>query len=104
MDDVNPKVSIKPHVIKQDPKDKETLFSNEPIIDNDEDEEPDEAELKRRKAREAELDENARIFKEAEEKESAELDENACEAELDENAQYWLDPIASFDVQNSQDS
>nr|KAJ0202079.1 hypothetical protein LSAT_V11C600329050 [Lactuca sativa] len=52
-DDVKPKVSVKPPVIKQGPKDKETLFSNEPIIDDSEDEEPDEAQLKRRKAREA---------------------------------------------------
>nr|KAJ0209922.1 hypothetical protein LSAT_V11C400209070 [Lactuca sativa] len=48
--DVKPKVSVKPPIIKQDPKDKDSLFSNEPIIDDSEDDEPDEAELKRRKA------------------------------------------------------
>nr|KAJ0211284.1 hypothetical protein LSAT_V11C400208210 [Lactuca sativa] len=68
-EDVKPKVSVKPPIIKQDPKDKDSLFSNEPIIDDSEDNEPDEDELKRRKACKAEIDEHARIFKEAEEKE-----------------------------------
>ncbi|CAI9261730.1 unnamed protein product [Lactuca saligna] len=62
------KAAFKP-VIMQQPKGKEKLFSEDLIIDNDEDEEPDEAEFRRRKAREAELDENSSIVREAEEKE-----------------------------------
>nr|KAJ0215962.1 hypothetical protein LSAT_V11C300141010 [Lactuca sativa] len=65
-------------VVKKEPKGKETLFENEPFIGyDDEDEEPDEAELKRRKVRKAELNENARIVKEAEEKERAENEAHA---------------------------
>ncbi|CAI9272178.1 unnamed protein product [Lactuca saligna] len=55
-----PKVPIKP-IIKKEPKGKENLIEDEPIIDDNEDEEPDEAELKRRKARDAELNETQRI-------------------------------------------
>nr|KAJ0214162.1 hypothetical protein LSAT_V11C400209650 [Lactuca sativa] len=43
----NPKAPIKPPVIKQQLKRKEKLFNKEPIIDDSEDEEPDEAKLKR---------------------------------------------------------
>ena len=55
----NPKPSVK-HIVKIEslPKGKGKLFSEEPIIDNSEDEEPDENELKRRKEREAEMDEH----------------------------------------------
>ncbi|XP_023736528.1 uncharacterized protein LOC111884433 [Lactuca sativa] len=76
-EDVKPKVSVKPPVIKQDPKNKDPLFSNESIIDDSEDEEPDEVELKRQKAREAEIDEHARIVREAEDKERAEKEAHA---------------------------
>ncbi|CAI9276460.1 unnamed protein product [Lactuca saligna] len=74
---IKPEVSVKPPIIKQNPKDKEPLFSIEPIIDGSEDEEPDEVELKRHKAREAEIDENARIVREAEEKARAEKEAQA---------------------------
>ena len=43
----NPKAPIKPPVIKQEQNRKEKLFNEEPIIDDSEDEEPDEAKLKR---------------------------------------------------------
>ncbi|CAH1438843.1 unnamed protein product [Lactuca virosa] len=56
-----PKAPVKP-VVKQEPKGKEKLFSNDPIIDNEEEEEPDEQELQRRKAREVEMDEHQRII------------------------------------------
>lgn len=49
-----PKVHVNP-IIKKEPKGKEKLIEDEPISDDDEDEEPDEAELKKRKARDAEL-------------------------------------------------
>ncbi|CAI9285339.1 unnamed protein product [Lactuca saligna] len=48
------------------------LLSNKPIVDNNKDEEPDENELKRIKAREAEMDEHQRIIQEAEAKEREE--------------------------------
>ncbi|CAI9287051.1 unnamed protein product [Lactuca saligna] len=119
--DVNPKVSVKPPIIKQYPKDKVTLFSNEPIIDDNEDEEPDEAELKRRNARKAEIDEHSRVIREAEEKERVKKEAQATlnskmllfpkwalkcmqNQVVDMPSQCWLDPIASFDVQNSLDS
>ncbi|CAI9282554.1 unnamed protein product [Lactuca saligna] len=60
------------------------------IIDNNEHEEPDKHELKRRKDCEAQMDEHQRIIHEAEEKENFE-----CEAQLE--------PVASFDLQNTQD-
>ncbi|CAI9304032.1 unnamed protein product [Lactuca saligna] len=53
---------------------KEELFTEEPIISHSEDEEPDENELKRRKAREAEMDEHQRIVREDEAKEKAEIE------------------------------
>nr|KAJ0215179.1 hypothetical protein LSAT_V11C300140950 [Lactuca sativa] len=103
-------------VVKKEPKGKETLFENEPFIgDDDEDEEPDEAELKRRKVCEAELNENALIVKEAEEKERAENEAHATlksrmllfhrwilkriqNKVVDLPSQYWLDLVASFVV------
>nr|KAJ0216474.1 hypothetical protein LSAT_V11C300130030 [Lactuca sativa] len=120
-DDVKPKVSVKPPIIKQDPKYKDPLFNNEPIIDDNEDEEPNEVELKRRKARKAEIDEHACIVRKAEEKERAEKEAQATlkrkmllfpkwnlkrmhNQVVDMPRQYGLDPMASFDVQNSQDS
>ncbi|CAI9294289.1 unnamed protein product [Lactuca saligna] len=51
---------------ESEPKGKEKLFSKEPTIDHSEDEEPDENEHKRRKAREAEMDEHQRIVLEDE--------------------------------------
>ncbi|CAI9263757.1 unnamed protein product [Lactuca saligna] len=60
------KSPVNPPIIKKETKCKEKLINNEPIINDEGDEGPDEAELKRRKAREAELDENARIVREAE--------------------------------------
>ena len=62
------KSSVKPKR-EYEPKGKEKLFSEELIVDNSEVEEPDENDLKRRKAREAEMDELQRIVCEAEEKE-----------------------------------
>ncbi|CAI9293869.1 unnamed protein product [Lactuca saligna] len=115
-----PKVPVK-LVIKKEPRGKENLIEEEPIIDDDEDEEPDEAELKRRKARDAELNETQRIVKEAGEKERADKEAYATLKSkmllfpkwtlkkiqhdvVELPSQYWLDPIASFDRQNSQDS
>ncbi|CAI9280619.1 unnamed protein product [Lactuca saligna] len=66
-----PKAPSKP-IFKKEPKGKEKLIGEEPIIENDGDEEPDEAVLKRKKARDAELNENQCIVKEAEEKEKDE--------------------------------
>ncbi|CAI9271821.1 unnamed protein product [Lactuca saligna] len=62
-----PKVPIK-SIINKEPKGKENLIEDEPIIDDDEDEELVDAELKSRKARDVELNETQRIVKEAEEK------------------------------------
>ncbi|CAH1440022.1 unnamed protein product [Lactuca virosa] len=53
-------------VVKKEPKLKEKLFSDDPILHNEEEEEPD------RKIHGAELDEHQRIIHEAEEKERAE--------------------------------
>lgn len=53
------------------------MVNNEPIIDDDEDKEPDEAALKRWKTREVELNENAHVVKEAKEKERAEKEAHA---------------------------
>ncbi|CAH1453517.1 unnamed protein product [Lactuca virosa] len=72
-----PKAPVKP-VFKQEPKGKEKLFSEEPIVDNSEDEEElDENELKKQKAREDALHEHQRIIREAEEKERAEKEAQA---------------------------
>ncbi|CAI9271301.1 unnamed protein product [Lactuca saligna] len=51
-----PKVLAKP-IIKKESKGKEKLIKDEPIIDDDEDEAPNGDEFKRRKARDAELNE-----------------------------------------------
>ncbi|CAI9290321.1 unnamed protein product [Lactuca saligna] len=76
----DPKPSAKPTVKSEnEPKGKEKIFSEEPIIDNSEDEELDENELKRRKDR---------IQNEA----------------VDIPIQYWLELVVSFDLQNTQDS
>ena len=82
-----PKDPIKPPVIKQEPTKKEKLFSEEPIIDDSEDEEPDEDELKRWKAREVEIDEYARIVRDAEEKERVEKE---AQATLKSKCYYFL--------------
>ncbi|CAH1440253.1 unnamed protein product [Lactuca virosa] len=72
-----PKAPVKP-VVKQEPKGKEKLFNEKPLIYNSEDEEElDENELKKRKAREVELDEHQRIIREAKEKERAEKEAQA---------------------------
>nr|KAJ0218338.1 hypothetical protein LSAT_V11C300101850 [Lactuca sativa] len=80
---VDPKAFVKPFVkpvapvhpvVKKEPKLKEKLSSDDPIIDNKEEEELDKAELKRRKAREAEMNEHQRIIREADKKERAELE------------------------------
>ncbi|CAI9261961.1 unnamed protein product [Lactuca saligna] len=68
-----PKTPAKHNVKSEsEPNGKENLFSEEPIIDHSEDEEPDENELQKRKAREAEMDEHQRIVRETEAKEKAE--------------------------------
>lgn len=73
---VNP--TIKPKT-KNEPKDKvasdskgKEKLNEEPIIDDIEEEDPDENELKRTRAREAQLDEHNRIVHEVEEKERVE--------------------------------
>ncbi|CAH1454221.1 unnamed protein product [Lactuca virosa] len=69
----NPKTSVKYTVKSEtDLKGKEKIFSEEPIVDNSEDEKPDENELKRGKDREAQMDEHQRIICEAEAKEKVE--------------------------------
>ncbi|CAI9303712.1 unnamed protein product [Lactuca saligna] len=82
-----PKDPIKSPVIKQEPKKKEKLFSEEPIIEDSKDEESDEAELKRRKAREVEIDEYARNVREAEENERVEKE---AQATLKRKCYYFL--------------
>ncbi|CAI9302398.1 unnamed protein product [Lactuca saligna] len=116
-----PKAPVNPLVIKKETKCKEKLFNDEPIIDDEGDKDPDEAKLKRHKAREAELDEHACIVREAEEKEKAKKEAQVTlkirmmlfpkwtlkriqNEVVDLPGQCWLDPVASFDVQNSQDS
>ncbi|CAI9281669.1 unnamed protein product [Lactuca saligna] len=115
-----PKAPVKP-VINQEPKGKEKLFSDEPIIDDDDKEEPDEEELKRRKGREANINEHQRIIHEAEEKERAEKEAQTIlqskkllflawtmkriqNDAVDLTSHYLLEPIVSFDFQNTQDS
>ncbi|CAI9301954.1 unnamed protein product [Lactuca saligna] len=73
-----------------------------------------------RKARDAELNENQSIVKEVEDKEKAEKEAQATLKRkmllflkwtlkqiqhdvMDLPSQYWLDPVASFDLQSSQD-
>ncbi|CAH1413788.1 unnamed protein product [Lactuca virosa] len=56
---------VKP-IIKIEPKGKETLFRDDPILDIEVEEEPTKEDLKRRKVREAELDEHQHIIREAE--------------------------------------
>ncbi|CAH1444226.1 unnamed protein product [Lactuca virosa] len=60
-----PKAPVKP-IVKNEPKGTEKLFRDDPILDNEDEEEPTEEELKRRKVCEAELDEHQRIIREAE--------------------------------------
>ncbi|CAI9299173.1 unnamed protein product [Lactuca saligna] len=70
-----PKPSVKPTVkpkSKNEQKGKEKLINEEPIIDNSEDEELDEHELKRRRDHEAQIDEHQRIVCEAKGKEKVE--------------------------------
>ena len=72
----NPKPSVKPKS-EAKPKGKAKLFSEEPIVDNNEDEEPNKHELKRRKDREAQMVEHQRIIHEVEEKGKAEREAHA---------------------------
>ncbi|CAI9274776.1 unnamed protein product [Lactuca saligna] len=51
-----------PLVVKKEPKLKEKLVSDEPIINDGDEEVPDEEELKRLKARDAKIDEHQRII------------------------------------------
>ncbi|CAI9302848.1 unnamed protein product [Lactuca saligna] len=117
----NSKPSVKPTVrpkSKNEPKGKENLINKEPIIDNSEDEEPDEHEMKRRKDREAQMDEHQRIVREAEEKEKSKREAQVtlesqkllfpiCSLKrilsevVDMPILYWLEPVASFDLQNT---
>ncbi|CAI9271208.1 unnamed protein product [Lactuca saligna] len=62
---------------KYEPKGKEKLFSEEPIIDNNEDEESVDNELQIREVCEAEMDEHQRRIHKAEAKEKIE-----CEAQV----------------------
>ncbi|CAI9270985.1 unnamed protein product [Lactuca saligna] len=101
-----------------EPKGKEKLFRQEPIIDQSEDEEPNENELKRRKAGEAEMDEHQRIVCEAEAKEKTEIEAQTTLESLfpewtlqriqneveDLPSQYWLKLVMSFEIQNTKDS
>ncbi|CAI9281653.1 unnamed protein product [Lactuca saligna] len=114
-----PKDPTKP-IVKTEPKGKEKPIGEDPIINNDEEEEPDEAELKRRKSRDAKLNENQCVVKETEEKEKAEKEAQSTlkrkmlfftkwtlkriqHDTVDLTSQYWLDLVASFDLQHSQD-
>ncbi|CAI9280710.1 unnamed protein product [Lactuca saligna] len=63
---------FKASISSQNSKLQEDLAMEKPIIDNSKEEELDEKELKRRKAREAELDENQRIVPKDEAMEKAE--------------------------------
>ncbi|CAI9288108.1 unnamed protein product [Lactuca saligna] len=85
-----PKPSAKPIVKdKYDPKGKEKLFTEEPIIKQSEDKEPNENELKRTKAHEANMDKHQRIVREAEAKEKVEREAQ-------------LEPVVLFELQNTQ--
>ncbi|CAI9292350.1 unnamed protein product [Lactuca saligna] len=115
-----PKSPVK-QIVQKEPKGKGKLINDEPIFDNDEDEEPNEAEFKRRKARDAELNENQRIIREAEEKERVEREaQDTLQSKqllfpkwtmkriqndtVNLLSQYWLEPTVSFEFQNTQDS
>ncbi|CAI9294314.1 unnamed protein product [Lactuca saligna] len=93
------------------------LFSDDPIIDNEEEEELDEAELKRRKDHEAEMDEHQCIIREVEAKEKAEKEAQVTlESKklvfptwtlkhlqyevVDMPREYCLEPVVSFELQN----
>ncbi|CAH1436031.1 unnamed protein product [Lactuca virosa] len=71
-----PKAPVKP-IVKNEPKGKEKLFRDDPILDIEDEEAPTEEELKRRKVRESELDEHQRIIREAEDKDRAEKEAQA---------------------------
>ncbi|CAI9289884.1 unnamed protein product [Lactuca saligna] len=104
--------------IESKPKGKEIFFSEEPIVNNNEDDEPDENKLKRRKACEAKMDEYQRIIHEVEVKEKAEREAQVTLEsrkllfpdwtlkQIQNNAadlpsQYWLEPVVTFEVQNT---
>ncbi|CAI9285091.1 unnamed protein product [Lactuca saligna] len=98
------------------------MFNEEPIIDDSEDEEElDEDELKKRKAREADLDEHKRIIREAKQKERVEKEaQGTLQSKkllfpkwtlkriqhdvVDLPSQYWLEPVVSFNLQTTQNS
>lgn len=71
-EDLPKKSSAKPTTLVKPIHKKNFFFLEEPIIDKSEEEEIDEEELKRKKARESELDENQRIVREVDTKEKTE--------------------------------
>ncbi|CAI9279819.1 unnamed protein product [Lactuca saligna] len=88
---------------------------------DDEEEEEDETDKLKRKARDAELHENLRVAKEAEKKEKATLEvedklktqktlfplwtfERILNEAIKNPNCYWLDPVTSFELENSLDS
>lgn len=118
---INPKSKNEPNVnVASGSKGKEKLI-NERSIDDSEEEEPNEHELKRRKAREAQIDEHNRIVREVEEKEKAEREaqvtletrkllftfqtlERIMSEDIDIPSQYWLELVMSYELLNTQDS
>ncbi|CAI9263191.1 unnamed protein product [Lactuca saligna] len=77
--------------VASDSKGKENL-NNEPIIDDSNEEEPDEHELKRKKTRQARINEHNRIVREAEEKERAKR-----EAQVRMESRKLLFPLWTLD-------
>ncbi|CAI9281329.1 unnamed protein product [Lactuca saligna] len=112
----DPKPSFKPTVkCETAPKGKEKIFNEESIIDNSEEKEPDKNELKRRKEREAQMDEHQIIIREAEAKEKVEREAQVMlesrkllfpvwtlkriqNEAVDMTSQYWLEPVVSFNL------
>ncbi|CAI9287310.1 unnamed protein product [Lactuca saligna] len=88
------------------------------LIDDSDEEGPDEHELKRRKSREAEIDENNQIVREAKEKARVEHEaqltlesrkllfplwnlERILNEMVDNPNIHWLEPVASFELENT---
>ncbi|CAI9302445.1 unnamed protein product [Lactuca saligna] len=113
----NPTTSVHLSIKSEsEPKGRDKLFFEEPIVNKN-----NEEELKRRKACESELDEKQRIVREAEAKEKAERGARSTlesrkllfpvwtikriqSQAIDSPNQYWLEPVVSFEIQNTQDS
>ncbi|CAI9263071.1 unnamed protein product [Lactuca saligna] len=91
------------------------------LIDGDEEEEEDEGEKLNRKYRDKELDENLPIEKEADAREKELRDaqvtletqkylfppwtmERIMNEDIDNPSAYWLEPVVSFDLENTLDS